>query len=305
MHQGHNIPWDIITSNFKFVREDKRFTPAFSGLASTDRPNSEQELAHFKRKFAKAIAIFSETERAKYPQQIPPPQSGLLFSNELRDKYPAYLDERNQRLEHWIKRAQSTHTDDNGNPYPPSYYTGEGDLADVVKVLLFENQMETLLMLAQHPDVPIHCLNYLSWGHHFGFSRIKESAVHAYMYFNCAEATNSLENGQYALPRSYSRLLQEISWGMDYPAQQIPHLNFLKACGVLDENGHYKAVKRNLDSHTRNWGEEVLVHKDYGRLKEYMKTLFEQMYRYDVLMRECGLDPKWEEEVGYSLPQKY
>ncbi|KAJ3503743.1 hypothetical protein NLJ89_g8300 [Agrocybe chaxingu] len=135
-------------------------------------------------------------------------------------------------------------------------------LADVVKILLFENQMETLLMLVQHPDVPIDHLHYLSWGHHFGFSKVKESALQAYLYFNCADATNTLENGQYALP-------------------PIPHRNFLIAYGVLDAGGHFSIPRPTSHQGSRHWAVDVL------------------MYRYDVFMREGDLDREWEKETGF------
>jgi hypothetical protein len=46
----------------------------------------------------------------------------------------------------------------------------------------------------------------------------------------------------------------------------------------------------------------VSVHEDMGAMREYLKTLFGLMYRYDVLMRECGQDPKWETELAFCVP---
>ena len=37
-------------------------------------------------------------------------------------------------------------------------------------------------------------------------------------------------------------------------------------------------------------------------IREYLKTLFALMYRYDVLMRECGRDPEWEAELSSCAP---
>ena len=221
MHQGHNIPWDIFASNFEFVRNDKRFSN-ISGLRSTGKPNASQDLKHFIRKFTQTITTFSETERSKHPLTFERPTKGNLFSDEIRDRYSIYLDEHNQRLEYWIARA---HRDPvNGQRH---YGTQDARLADVVKVLLHENQLSTLLMLAHHPDIPIAHLHSLTWGHHFGFSRVKESAIRAYMFFNGAYATGILENGYYKEMDEYRSLLMEIASNMDFPAQQIPHIQFL------------------------------------------------------------------------------
>lgn len=228
MHQAHNIPWDLFASNFEFIRNDKRFTPTTTSLRSKGNPNASRELKHFIRKFTQTIITFSETERKKYPLIFECPTTGYLFSDEIRDRYPDYLDERNQRIEYWIARA---HRDDPINGQR-SYSTQDARLADVIKVLLHENQLSTLLMLAHHPDIPIAQLHHLSWGHHFGFSRVKESAIRAYMFFNSAYATGILENGYYKEMDEYKYLLTEIAINMDFPAQQIPHIQFLTKCGV-------------------------------------------------------------------------
>ena len=287
MHQGHNIPWNILSTNFKFkfVNEDLRFTPPFNGVVSKHIPDAPGQIKHFVHKFIHAIQTFSETERAKYPPQFTSLMSGPLFPDELLDKYPEYLNRRNQRIEHWIARAAP-----NGR-----FGTGHGDLADVVKVLLYENQMEALLMLAQHPSIPLANLHYLSWGHHFGFSRVRESAARAYLFFNCAEAVGILESGEYALTRDYYFLLQEIGISMDHPAQQIPHVNFLRECGILSE-GDSRCYGPKEDAN------KSFVHTDYRRLQEYLKELFALMYRYDMLVRECGLDPNWEKELSMQEP---
>ena len=291
MHQGHNIPWDLISSNFKFVRDDKGFTPPFTGLVSLNKPNAPKELKHLVKKFTQTILTFSETERKKYPQTFTPLLTGNLFSDELRDRYPEYLNKNNQRVEYWIERAHKRY----GGALPVSmrYDTSDGDLADVVKVLLYENEMASLLMLAQHPRVPIKGLGYLTWGHNSGFSRVMEEALRSYMFFNTATVTGILDNGGYLEMPEYRSLISEVASFMDYPAQQTPHRVFLQECGML---GSYESVAH------RRVGKDMVVHEDYGRLREYLKTLFALMYRYDILLRECGSDPEWEGELAHSFP---
>ena len=291
MHQGHNIPWDLISSNFKFVRDDKRFTPPFTGLVSLDKPSTPNEFKHLIKKIARTILTFSETERKKYPQSFTPLPTGNLFSDELRDRFPEYLNKRNQKVEYWIERANKL----GAEPLMQSRYdTRDAELADVVKVLLYENEMASLLMLAQHPRVPIDNLNHLSWGHHFGFSRVMESALQSYMFFNTIAAMDILENGVYMTIPEYRSIIRETTFPMDFPAQQIPHRLFFQKCGLKLNTYTYESVGRDL-----------AVHGDYGRLREHLKLLFALLYRYDMLLRECGLDPKWESQLLYVFPLRW
>jgi len=173
----------------------------------------------------------------------------------------------------------------------------------VIKVLLYENEMEVLLMLAQHPEIPIADLLYLEWGHHVRFTRVKESALCAYMFFNTADATGTLEGGQYARMGVYWSILYEMSRLGESPAQRIPHVEFLQACGILGSDGHWPNAMGYgyLDA---GWAKKMHVHANYGLLQQYMKQLFALIYRYDVLVRECGLQEDWEAEIAkhYSLP---
>ena len=179
MHQAHNIPWHLFASNFEFLQNDKSLTPNITYLKNKGKPNASQELKHLIRKFIKTIITFSETERKKYPLTFERPTNGKIFSDEIRDRYPDYLNESNQRIEYWIARAHRGDKND-----PRSYDRLDVRLADVVKVLLYENQLSTLLMLAHHPDISIGHLHTLSWRHRPGFERVKESSIHAYIFFN-------------------------------------------------------------------------------------------------------------------------
>lgn len=223
MHQSHNIPWHFLTSNFEIIHNDKSLTPRITYLSYK---GTFGQLKHFVRKFIQTIITFSDTERKKYPLTFQYPTTGILFSDELRDTYPDYLNKNNQRIEYWLASARR-------DPLTgqKSYDTSHGHLADVVKILLHENKLSTLLMLANHPNIPISHLHSLGW-YHFGFSRVKESAIRAYMFFNSAYATGILQNGVYKELNEYQHLLSEVAMGMDYPAQQITHIQFLTKCGV-------------------------------------------------------------------------
>jgi len=295
MHQSHNIPWHLISSNFEFKENDKSFTPPFLGLVSKDNPNTLQEINHFVRKFAQAIRTFSDTERAKYPDQKLQSE-GNVFSDELKKKYPEYLNDANQRIEYWIQSA---------NRKVAIYGTDNGDLADIVKILLYENELPILIMMARHPNIPIARLQEFGY-YNVGFSRVMDSALRAYLYFNVAEATNTLTNGKYTYSKEYGDLLKDVATVNYYSAQEIPHHQFLQSCGVYGYEHSYDTcqgfigINRNRDE--GEWSRDLHVHKDFGRLKEYLKTLFALLYRYDLLLRECEIEPRWEWEIAGRFP---
>lgn len=275
MHQEHNIPWNTLAANLSYIHQNPRFTPRRTDLFSRNRPTQGPELNHFVRKLANTIQTFSETERNKFPapRQLKSECSsfGKLFQDDLRDRYSGFLNSDNQLIENWISRART-----NNGGY--SYSTSQGDLADVVKILISENVLQPLLMLAHHEQIPLPHLHHLSWGHHFGFSRIAESALVAYIFFNVVAAAELLGNGKYTEMMSYSSVVSLVTASMDYDGQQLPHRSFFQSC-------------------RREPAQSPSVHDDLSRLREYLKTLFRMLYHYDMVVRECGKDPKWEEEI--------
>ncbi|RDB25681.1 hypothetical protein Hypma_006882 [Hypsizygus marmoreus] len=282
MHQEHHVPWDALASTFTYIPSNPHHTPRTTGFFPRNLPGQGQTLNHFTRVLAHTIKTFSDTERTKYPvaTSFAAPSTGKLFSDELRDKYPLYLDETNQRIEYWIERAKPTHASP-ADPatQKPTYTTSDARLADVVKVLIAENQLTPLLTLAHHPHISMRHLLHLSWGHHFGWSRVGEAALHAYIIINLFAATHTLESGAYLGTKEYRRLNEELLSSMDFPAQQIPHREFLEALVKDKETGLPE------------------VHHDYAALKRYLARVFELLYRYDMVVRECGVDPEWEGEI--------
>ncbi|KAG6907334.1 hypothetical protein DXG01_009380 [Tephrocybe rancida] len=147
---------------------------------------------------------------------------------------------------------------------------------DVVKVLVSENEMEPLLMLAQHPQIPLGTLETMGTGHYFGFSRIRESALHAYVQISLWAATALLEGGEYLEMASYAHMVWYSTSSGDYPGHDVPHRAYLN--------------KLPKDEATRL----PVLHADLAGLKEYLKTNFRLLYRYNMLMKECVLDAEWE-----------
>ncbi|KAL0958538.1 hypothetical protein HGRIS_000678 [Hohenbuehelia grisea] len=290
MHQEHNIPWNSVASNLQFIRDNKSKTPPRTDLFPRERPLQAKELNHFTRVFTKTITTFAETERTKYPSAKELEQkatlftSGKLFSDEIRDSHPDYLNAKNQLIENWISRATFTHADDQTGMTITEYQytTSHGDLADAVKVLIDEGEMETLLMLVHHPQIPVHHLHHLSWGHHFGFSRVAEAAVPAYVYLNVVVAANCTNNCRDL--KGYQSLLRLVTDTMDYEAQQEPHWRVLGHMSLPDVP-------------------DVLA--DLSRAKSYMEELFRLLYRYEVIAREFDSDPHLDREVIWSMNQLF
>ncbi|KAJ7849393.1 hypothetical protein B0H14DRAFT_3452526 [Mycena olivaceomarginata] len=127
MHQSHNIAWDSLTSNLTFITENPVVTPRRTDFFPRGLPSQANSLNHFARTVATTIRTSSDTERAKYPTRFDAPLQGKLFPDSILERYsriPASsVTPKSQLIEHWIERAGPT----------PSYNTGQGDLADVVK----------------------------------------------------------------------------------------------------------------------------------------------------------------------------
>ncbi|KAF8657982.1 hypothetical protein AX16_002142 [Volvariella volvacea WC 439] len=334
MHQEHNIAWNKLASNITFISNNPHYTPRRSDFFPKNLPSQTKDLDFFVNTITKTITVFSQFEREKYPSaeeivekysrdgRAAFPTSGKLYPDELLRKYPEYLNEVNQKIEFWIDQAKVEYNltvayqarqyeeacdipgIDPPSPAPPpdpfvDYSTRHGGLADVVKILIQENQLETLLTLAHHPEIPIARLHHLSWGHHFGWSRVMEACIASYVYFNVLVATGVLyrergkdsefdggrsqgKGGVYKESSFYQRLLRMLTMSMDYPAQQLPHRAFF---------GETQEQQRKID-----------LARDYEKLHQYLKDIFAMLYRYDVVAKECGIDSvDWRRKIVYVV----
>ncbi|KAH7912683.1 hypothetical protein BJ138DRAFT_1147828 [Hygrophoropsis aurantiaca] len=272
MHQDHNIPWNTLAAQLVFIRDNKHITPRRTDLFVSKKATQPNVFNHFAKCLAKTISSFSYTERAKFPVAFDPLLSGKLFSDNFRDRHPEYLNRRNQLIQTWIAAA-AVHPE-----YGPAYCTRDGDLADVVKILLHENELSTLIMLAQHPQIPLHHLHNLSWGHHFGFSRIGEAALAEYIFFNVVVAKGLVEGGEYKEMDVFRRNLRDIAGFMDHDAQTLPYRTFF---GDIDP-----------------WNPSAAdAPMNFPRLHEHLKLCFSFLYRYDMILKEYGVLFDWEGEI--------
>jgi hypothetical protein len=67
----------------------------------------------------------------------------------------------------------------------------------------------------------------------------------------------------------------------DYDAHNLPHRMFFRTRREMPADFDPRA--------------------DLSALKEYLSACFEMLYRYDMLLSECGVDPKWEREIVFAL----
>lgn len=308
MHQDHSLQWHTVAKNLT-LKVNKDHQTGY--LLPKHLPSQHQSLQHFARVFDSTIQEFSRAERAKYPPRIETlcdhPVTGKLFSDELlfdvekgdeEDKFarPAfdfaaknkngvysysenlkYLNRSTQQLSYWIKPIESIGLME--------------ELADTANALLYANEMEGLISLAQRPDVPLIKLRKTGYQAMLGFDHLADCALRAYLFLNIAEAAlgdkfvkqlNDLQE--------YKRLFDFYSMNLLHAA---PHVEFF--------DQEYLSIRGTTAGHdpAKVFGE------DFGRLKGYLKMCFALLVRYDMLMRELGVDPKWETRAVDLIAQLF
>jgi len=284
MHQSHNIPWHILASNIRYVHDDNRVTPPYTGLRLLDRPTQSGELNHFTRKFVSAIHTFALTERQKYPpaQEFrTPPDDELVFSAELMAKYPDYLNENNQKLENWIHPRYLT-TSQRRNDW-------SDDLVRAVGILLHENQMHTLLMLANHPLIHLRTLDCFGYQLLDGSDTVAHEALVACLLWNFVDAAGYLLSGAYKdMMKSIIFLDRRYMWFFGFPHRGFYGRTINTDPAVFDS-----------DKQTEGEVPELCNAEGAEKLQAYLKRLFELLYRYEVLVTECGVDrgPDWQNKI--------
>ncbi|KAG0263820.1 hypothetical protein BG011_008020 [Mortierella polycephala] len=236
-----------------------------------------------------------------------------------RDWGESVIPERACRLQHWIDQACYIPSPDPVYERDladflkkPRYDTGNLDLADIVKILIIQNQMEPLLRMANNPKTPLFGLYCLGWGHSFGWSRLSEYALMAYIAFNVLAESPALlqptapkhgpghqsqqnEQGdctkgqaRYCDLPFYKRLVRHLTSSCDGDAQTVIHHDFLHEHGAHDPKRYGLCLRPD-------------VFDDMHRMKEYLKICFACLYRSEMLARECGHPIEWEKEILFSM----
>lgn len=303
MHLDHKLPWGALASCFSYIEDNPHRTPQKTDIFARNRPDQARILNHFTKVFISTIEEFSLTERAKYPSLESSENDEKLFDDSLlgeifglRRENP--LHSRYQLLNYWIQRAQKPEQSE------PVYDTRDADLAEAVKVLLSLNKLPALLRLAQHPLVPLHQLNSLSWGHSFGFNHVPTLALRIYVLINLAERIKSTaEEGSKAaslqLPKlhSYRWLMRDVLACYDFPSQTLPHKAFWYRHGV---DGSSRPEGPPLPD---EWDILSAEGDQLRDVQMYLKVCFELLYRYDMVMKECNKSIDWLMDIqGCLMP---
>ncbi|KAJ2935997.1 hypothetical protein H1R20_g1098, partial [Candolleomyces eurysporus] len=139
-----------------------------------------------------------------------------------------------------------------------------------------------------------------------------ESALRAYVLLNLIFAVSSesekahnelMVKGGYRDIGLYQGMISDETWSMDYPAQQVPHKRFWEGCrdiGVASPSG--SSSSPGSSSSTKSGGRlgedfVPLVHLGMHHLDEYLKLNFALLYKYDMVLRECGTEPEWQRGI--------
>lgn len=320
MHLDHKIPWNTASTHFNLIRCNRRFTPHRTDLFSRNRPSELTDLSHFRRVFIATIREFSTSEQTKPLSSISPDKliSDSLLSyperqyglgpHETNSALHNPLSAKHQNVQYWINRA--------GTQEEPAYTSNDGDLSDAVKMLIIiaasANGIDTeakersreaisaLLTLSRHPQIPIHTLANIHWGHGFGVGLVADFALEAYLLVNLVGGVlsrNRLNSG-ISMEKEVSLLEMDsfqyfVSKSLpdyDYPTQNIPHRAFWNKLGVTDTWAYQQKSRQCVGSEEQDMNainplgdanEEVR-----RGLRQYLKTCFAILYIYDMLLRE-------------------
>ncbi|KAJ7293756.1 hypothetical protein C8J57DRAFT_1269911 [Mycena rebaudengoi] len=186
-----------------------------------------------------------------------------MLSRYSKSTYASFTAE-SQLIENWIKWA------------------GTGPTPSRHLVLLAENEMGQLLMLAHHPRIALKSLHSLSsWHYSFGWD-VRMCALSAYIFFNVVLSQPKVFRTVEQLRdmESYNHVIRLNTESRDFDAEAIPHREFF---GTYQQRDNFDPLA------------------DMERLKQYLKLCFELLYRYDMLARECGVHIKWEGAIAETV----
>ncbi|OJJ67680.1 hypothetical protein ASPBRDRAFT_47719 [Aspergillus brasiliensis CBS 101740] len=339
MHLDHKIPWNTAAAHLRIIRNNPHLTPRRTDFFARNRPTESSDLNHFRRTLIKTIREFSRTEESK---PTPPESLDNLLSDELLS-YPERqfglgphrrnsalhnpLSPEHRDIQYWIKTA--SHGD---GTHRFSYSSADGDLADAVKMLIIiaasarkndpasgemsREALSALLALLRHPQVPLHNLACIHWGHAFGVELVADTALTGYILINLMDAVLAEQrlkgdgrNGVASLleTRTFQYWARDALADYDYPTQNVPHRRFWFHFGVTDEWTFQQRGVEGVDmclEDTSVTTDPLKGENEATRLalKEYLKACFAMLYIYDMLLRdwfgEEEADEKWEYSIG-------
>jgi len=205
-HQAYAIPWQTLADNFQYVHMNIRNHGITNLYLRNKNPHQGKQPRYFVRGFTRALYNYSAIERKKYnTDPVALEMNEIVISEDALKKMSKTI--RQYKMGGgWIDRESSA----NGVECPSneilSLYersTGwfvnetsacEGDMhcllqeiCEQTKTMLLYGEMDALFQIAAHPNVHFLKLwdeNMYANSHGFGLSRLKESALQAYICLN-------------------------------------------------------------------------------------------------------------------------
>ncbi|PWY81606.1 hypothetical protein BO94DRAFT_536866 [Aspergillus sclerotioniger CBS 115572] len=325
MHLDHKIPWNTAATHVTYIKNNPQFTPRRTDLFTRSKPSESTDLNHFRRTLIRTIREFSTTEESKPLKCIPldnllsddllsyPEQHFNLGSHTTNSALNNPLSSQHRNIQYWIDRA--------GTP-PTSYVSGDGDLADAVKMLIIiagsakkgdekskemsREAISVLLTLSRHPQVPLHTLASIHWGHAFGVELVADTALTVYILINLMDrvVSNKRDDNEASVleTRTFQYWAGNALANYDYPAQNIPHRRFWTGLGVTEEWVYQQRGREGLPTVGGTDPLKGETEDIRSGLQQYLKTCFAILYVYDMLLREWygseAADEKWEYRIG-------
>ncbi|KAK4077981.1 hypothetical protein Purlil1_12179 [Purpureocillium lilacinum] len=281
MHQDHNIPWNTLASNLKFIEDNPRVTPRATDFHPLDKPNQDKEINFFVKGLTKTVQDFAATERAKYPAQF----ADIGSWDEAREA---------------LARSHMVSPDDGALPGG-----GSIDVAEAIRGVrsypeepenitsLFEaDQMAPLLALAnRHPD-KISSAHRESPGRAYvpcGWIELARHSLRAYILINIIGCfPRAREDGRFKKLKPYRLLIRDL-WIGDVDTAGVRHTSF------LDPNKDLRQSRYN------DFDGLVDIFNDRDKLRDYLSGCFKVLYKYYMLATECGVVEQWDWIVRDSV----
>ncbi|KAK8109494.1 hypothetical protein PG999_007631 [Apiospora kogelbergensis] len=336
-HQAHALPWNTLASQYKY-NISYTHEPQRKDIFPVEKGSDTKEIDYFSKALAQRVQEFAATERAKQKPQAElreraqrwtksvstaPPSSG--GKTETRTVYPVEMHERYWQpcadmpsrlaamagvdlrpLAQWTECAHGSRT---GH-------------ADAVKLMMMEaagtppalcaapdraalkaHVMESLLLVANKPEIDLASFMDTRRGHRHAVNRAAEEAMRVYLYLNLlvvlqeqgsevADVARTESGGEeikgrrnYMGLKSYERMLGSVAGEYDGDAHNLVHWDYFYPRGEEDWD--------------RSYAKDVLA--DMEGLKEYLKGVWRILVVYDLLAREVGMDPGLEEMCKTTL----
>lgn len=183
IHQAHNIPWNFLARNFVYRYECQQ-SEYQTNLLPTKTNNLVNDLQYFSKRFHRTLQEHCTVERAKHLKVHRPMENEEeVFSVEIADRIKRILEQSKQtgahtcspraiekrKMKDWLALVDS---EPRLRPWRQTPY----DVLEPFKILIFLNEMRSVLRIAAHPLIAIRDT------HHRGYWDEKDFGMKSFFY---------------------------------------------------------------------------------------------------------------------------